>query len=131
MLQPHGFGAVFVTDVDVRNRGARLGAGHHIGRNFLRSDGNGGFWLFWVPAPVSATEIITFLLLIVVFLSVLHQFHNGRLAHASGHAQCGKPVFQAAAAHLVDQSNDNTAARGADRMSQRDGAAVDIDDAFL
>src|ERR1043165_855276 len=50
-----------------------------------------------------------------------------RDAHAAADAQARDALLRVALAHLVEQRDEDAAARGADRVADRDGAAVDVD----
>src|SRR5580700_10470932 len=54
-------------------------------------------------------------------------FHAHRNAHAAADAQGGEAFLGVALAHLVEQRHQHAGARGADRMADGDGAAVDVD----
>src|SRR3984957_5993457 len=54
-------------------------------------------------------------------------FHAHRDAHAAADAQRGEALLGIALAHLVEQRHQHAGARGADRMTDGDGAAVDVD----
>src|SRR4029077_17384166 len=53
--------------------------------------------------------------------------HAHRNAHAAADAQCGETLLGIALAHLVEQRHQHAGARGADRMADGDGAAIDVD----
>src|SRR3954465_673665 len=48
-------------------------------------------------------------------------------AHAAAYAQRCKPPLGVALLHFVKQRDQDAAARGADRMAEGDGAAIDVD----
>src|SRR5712692_9262844 len=48
-------------------------------------------------------------------------------AHAAADAQRGQAFLGVALLHLVEQRNEDARAGRADRMAERDGAAVDVD----
>src|SRR3546814_7337390 len=48
-------------------------------------------------------------------------------AHAAADAERGERLLRVAALHLVKEGHEDAGARGADRMAERDGAAVDVD----
>src|SRR6266478_5717754 len=48
-------------------------------------------------------------------------------AHAAADAQGGEPLAGAAPLHLVEQGHQDAGARRADRVAERDGAAIDVD----
>src|SRR6202035_5017784 len=50
-----------------------------------------------------------------------------RNAHAAADAQRGEALLGIALLHLVKQRHQHAGARGADRMANGDGAAVDVD----
>src|SRR5690606_4893126 len=58
---------------------------------------------------------------------LLWTFHADRDAHAAADAQGRQPLLRLALLHLVQQADQDARARGADRMTERDGAAIDID----
>src|ERR1019366_4497023 len=51
-----------------------------------------------------------------------------RNAHAAADAKRGKALFRAAALHFVQKRDKDAGARRADRMADRDRAAIDIHD---
>src|SRR4051812_44417798 len=51
-----------------------------------------------------------------------------RDAHAAADAQGREPLLRVAALHLVKQRDQDAGTRGADRVADRDGAAVDVHD---
>src|SRR5215471_2844010 len=54
-----------------------------------------------------------------------------RHAHAATDAQRREPFLRVAPRHLIEQRDQHAAARRADRMTERDGAAVDVDAARI
>src|SRR6185295_976899 len=54
-------------------------------------------------------------------------FDAHRDAHAAADAQARDALLRAALAHLVQQRHENAATRCADRVADRDRAAVDVD----
>src|SRR5207253_1441093 len=50
-----------------------------------------------------------------------------RDAHAATDAERGKALLRVALLHLVDERGEDARARGADRVANGDGAAVDVD----
>src|ERR1700693_3721109 len=50
-----------------------------------------------------------------------------RDAHAAADAQRGEALLEVALLHLVQQRHQHAGARGADRVTDRDRAAVDVD----
>src|SRR5215510_8147251 len=50
-----------------------------------------------------------------------------RDAHAAADAERGQALVRIALLHLVQQRDEHTGARGADRVAEGDGAAVDVD----
>src|SRR5262245_47019490 len=59
--------------------------------------------------------------------SVVSPFHAHRNAHAAADAKRGEALFRVALLHLVEQRDQHAPARGADRMTERDRPAVDVD----
>src|SRR5208282_3028520 len=53
--------------------------------------------------------------------------HAHRNTHAAANAQRGEPLLGVALLHLVKQRHQNARAGRADRMAERDGAAIDVD----
>src|SRR5207253_4835378 len=51
--------------------------------------------------------------------------HSDSLAAAN--AQRREPALDVAATHLIEQAHQDTRAAGANRMTQSDGAAIDVD----
>src|SRR5581483_6937891 len=49
-------------------------------------------------------------------------------AHAAPDAQRGETLVDIPALHLMEQGYEDARARGADRVPDRDGAAIDVDD---
>src|SRR5271157_2350649 len=54
-------------------------------------------------------------------------FDGQRNAHAAADAQSRETFFGVAATHFMQKGNEDTGARGAYRMADGDGAAVDVD----
>src|SRR5260370_35862936 len=50
-----------------------------------------------------------------------------RDAHAAADAERGETLLGVALLHLVEQRGEHARARGADRMAERDGAAIDVE----
>src|SRR5882724_9562811 len=48
-------------------------------------------------------------------------------AHAAADAQRREPLLRVAASHLVEQRHQDARARGPDRVTERDRAAIDVD----
>src|SRR5437879_5988301 len=48
-------------------------------------------------------------------------------AHAAADAERGQALLRAALLHLVEQGHQHARTRRADRMAERDGAAIDVD----
>src|SRR5882672_7706658 len=60
-----------------------------------------------------------------VFASVARNAHGD--AHAAADAQRGEALLGVALLHLVEQGRQHARARGADRMAERDRAAIDVE----
>src|SRR5579885_872160 len=48
-------------------------------------------------------------------------------AHAAADAERGEALLGVALLHLIEQRGENARARGADRMTEGDGAAIDVE----
>src|SRR5262249_56679694 len=59
--------------------------------------------------------------------SVVSPFDAHRNAHAAADAKGGQALFRIALLHLVEQRDQHTPARRADRMTERDRPAADVD----
>ena len=53
--------------------------------------------------------------------------HRHRNSHAPADAKRGETLLGVATRHFMQQRGQHPRARGADRMTERDGAAVDVD----
>src|ERR1700730_3164374 len=85
-----------------------------------------------VPPVTIATRAIASSLIAVNLC--LGSYPRGSIArdthgdtHAAADAQGRQPLLRVAARHLVEQRHEDSGARGADRMPERDRAAVDVD----
>src|SRR6202166_794447 len=56
----------------------------------------------------------------------LWTFHRQRHTHAAADTQAGQTAFGGAPDHFVQQGHQHAATRGADRMTDRNRAAVDV-----
>src|SRR5438045_8008095 len=59
--------------------------------------------------------------------NVVSPFDAHRNAHAAADAKRGETFLRVALLHLVEQRDQHAPARGADRVTERDRSAVDVD----
>src|SRR5262245_12526778 len=73
-----------------------------------------------VPAPITPTVLIS-------VANVCLPFHRERDRVSAAETERRDPALRAAPSHLVEQGDEHARAARADRVAERDRAAVDVD----